>query len=558
MKIDEPKASRPSSEVEPACPSAGAKSGFVLVLWAILGALVLIWVWHWNYNLLGDFYDYSIFASSGGYLHHGLKPYRDFTTSLQSLPIYLCYGAEWLFGPRYLALAFANLIVGLVFYAGTLLLLGKRLPFVLCVMSAMALGVATFFQHGILWYNSVAMMLLALIVWQSANIGRERRMSKSRLAVLCLLIFLSSMVKANFHLLGLFMCLAALSYSFLRSDWPQRKQFVWAAPLIFLSAFVLGPIVEVVVNGTTFYDFFEQVFRTPTGRMRDILPQLLSPSLYFNKAHDFYPDNYSAGIYLTGALIYAICAFTSVRKPAPIIASNEKTAFRRHYLIPIFLIGHFFCSLLLTASNHDIQVLTASYLVVGLIAVYVMFGDSMPDAEIRCFKLAILLLSGIFLIAGGASSFKHSRLRFLESDSDKSHGTASTSSGLSGYFQSVRFTPTASSRLARINAFMAKNKLAGTPEKVYWGPGLEMLNRVYGTCPTGRLPLWYHLHVSVNDDDSPRIIEALEKNHYEWVIYSVYYTKELPEGVRRYLHEHFDLTEKDVMDEGLIILQRKH
>jgi len=519
-----------------------------MLICAFGGALVLIFVWRWNYNLFGDFYDYSIFASSGNYLHHGLKPYRDFTTSLQSLPIYLCYGAECVFGPRYLSLAYANLLVGLTFYAATILLLKKRLPFLLCVLCAMAMCVATFFQHGILWYNSIAMMFLALIVWQSANIAQENHVSAARVTILCLLLFLSSMTKANFHLLGVFMAFVGLAWSFAHADSTERKRFSLVLPLILLCAFVLGPLCETAANGTTFGDYVQQVFRTPKGRIRDILPQLVSPGLYFNKLHDFYPDNYSAGIYVTGAAIFALCAFIALR--------GEKT--RLLYSIQIFLAGQFVASLLVTASNHDIQILTASYLIVGLVAIYLMFNHSMSAAQDRGFKTAIALLSAIFLITGSASTFKHSRLRFLESEKDNSHGTAIVDPQLTGYLQGVRFTKTAADRFVRITSFMQKHNLTGAIEKVYWGPGLELMNRVYDTCPMGHLPLWYHLNTSVNDSDSPRIIEALEKNHYEWVLGTMYYMKEFPPGVRKYLHDHFDLAEQDAMDDGLIILHRKN
>jgi hypothetical protein len=449
-------------------------------------------------------------------------------------------------------------VVGLAFYASTLLLLRGRLPFLLCVLSGVAMTVATFFQHGILWYNSIAMMLLALILWLGAIIGRQLGLKKSHLTTLCALLFLSSMTKANFHLLALAMAVVTLSYCFLRSDSRQRKDFVWAMPLIFLSSLVLGPVVEVAVNGTTFHDFVEQVFRTPHGRLQEILPQLRKASFYFNTAHDFYPDDYSGGIYLAGAVIYAFCAGMTARKlPGATESSRPNMPFRWQSSVIILLAGLFISSLLLTASNTEIQVLTASYLIVGLIAIYVMFADLMAPTQNRCFRVAIGLLCAFFLIVGGATSFKHSRLRFLESRTYISHGKASVSPGLSGYFEGVRFTKTAWAKVTCINKFVEKFHLAGAPGKIYWGPGLEIFNRVYDVSPTGRLPLWYHKKVSVNESDGPRIVEALNQNNFEWFIASSDFIWEMPNAAELYMHQEFALEEDDSAACGIIILRRK-
>jgi hypothetical protein len=59
----------------------------------ILGSLYLLYLWSRNYYLLGELYGYSIIASACGHLRDGLLPYRDFTTSLQSLTIYTACAA---------------------------------------------------------------------------------------------------------------------------------------------------------------------------------------------------------------------------------------------------------------------------------------------------------------------------------------------------------------------------------------------------------------------------------------------------------------------------------
>src|SRR5579883_466931 len=86
----------------------------------VVGAAFLILIWFQNCNVIGLLYDYSIMTSGSGYLRAGFHPYNDFTTPLQSLSLYAAYGAEAVFGPRYLSLAYGNLLLALLFYAGIL------------------------------------------------------------------------------------------------------------------------------------------------------------------------------------------------------------------------------------------------------------------------------------------------------------------------------------------------------------------------------------------------------------------------------------------------------
>jgi len=539
----------------------------------LAGGLLLSYIWHRNFNLLGDFYDYSILTSACGQLHEGLKPYRDFSTPLQSLTIYLGYASELVFGRRYLALAYGNLLLGLTFYALSLRLLKGRLPLLLSILVAAALGLATFFQHGIIWYNSVAMMLLALIVWCCAILYRSPRLRWRDVAALCFLLFLSSMCKINFHLLGLgFACVIPLLRVF-RIDGAERKKFFWVLPTIILSAVAPGPLLEILINGTTPRIFLDNVFSASAGRL-ETLSGFLNSDLYLGKFADYYPDNWSYDVYLVAILTYAGCACLAFRKPAGSDRGRNETRTRTalKWFAPFLLAGFLLGSMLLTLTNTEIQMLTASFGIAGLVAVFLMFTPDMSAAQSLGFKYGILLLSAYFFIFGGITAFLHSRVRFWEytwTDNMTQPGerpidpsaprralpisaAASISPQLAfGYFQGVRFTGLARSRMEKVAAFVGKNN----PEtrRIYWGPGLQILNRVYGDRPVGRFPLWYHFNVTVSDKDSDRIIAELQRDDYEWIVAVGEWFQEMPAEVRAYIAHHYD----QIGDDDLEIYHRK-
>lgn len=71
------------------------------------------------------------------------------------------------------------------------------------------------------------------------------------------------------------------------------------------------------------------------------------------------------------------------------------------------------------------------------------------------------------------------------------------------------------------------------------GPGLEILNEVYDNPPRVRLPLWFHLGVTVREQDSPRIIAELQRGDYEWIV-AAKWISEMPQGVRDYINANYD------------------
>jgi hypothetical protein len=533
---------------------------------------LMLGLWHRNYNLLGSFYDYSILTSANGYLHDGLRPYRDFTTPLQSLPIYLSYFFELLFGPRYVSLGYGNLIVGMTAYGCLLPFLRRAVGFHLAVLSATAICVCTFFQHGILWYNSLAMFFTSLICLLACGWLRQPKIPRLQVSYVFVLALLSSMTKFNFHALAMGITIMVLVTALVTRR-HSLKTVIGIASGLLIFGLCLGPLVEVVINRTSLSVYVENVFRTPTGRGTELF-NFLNPNLYFGKISDFYPDNFSAGIYLMGWLVYAGCLYFAVLRAHPPGDAMAEGGSRSFKCKAAFFLSFFFvASLLLTVTNMDTQTLTSCFLIVGLISGLIILAPQLGSQQSLTFKFGIFILSAFLCLAGSASAFMHSRIRYGEpSWSGAMVWAMKTQKHLSAlktavpfyeaatidpqfepYFRSVQFTEYARGGLEKISAFMATTHSGTNAQDIYWGPGLEIMNRVYNNHLKGRLPLWYHLKVTVRDQDAPRIIEEFKRAKYEWFV-TTSYMGNLPDEIKRFLDSDYERTEKD----EIIVYRAKH
>ena len=537
----------------------------------------LIFIWHRNYNLLSRFYDYSILTSAVGYLHSGLTPYRDFTTPLQSLTIYLCDAAELVFGRRYLALAYANLTLGLLGYFILLRMLRQVFSFFPRVIIATAFCVATFFQHGILWYNSVAMFLLAITCLQAAKLVHQPEIRGPDILKLCVLLFLSSINKLNFHALGMGLVFLAFTAHCLVHH-TRIKSIILCGIFFVVAGVILGPAFEVLLNRTTLDNFIENVVRTPTSRSAEFFTffnpkltggggrsfSLFNPNLYLKIIHDYYPDRWIRGVYLVGFLIYLCCLRIAVLPPRKSDRANPPASPFVKLCCLVALPLFFFASLLLSVTNVEIEVLTSFFLVIGLASMLVLLTKYFSPQQQHYFQTTVTVLGVYFLLVGSASAFMHSRIRYLERSwakialeaVEKQHSLSAMKDAVpffdaetispefEPYFAGVRFTEIAQKQLTRVVSFMKQFPEGQNARDIYWGPGLEILGRVYGVQRRGHLPLWYHDGVTYRDRDVSTVIRELAKAHYEWIVAADLKSNMNPEIIE-YIQKSYECVEND-------------
>jgi hypothetical protein len=109
------------------------------------------------------------------------------------------------------------------------------------------------------------------------------------------------------------------------------------------------------------------------------------------------------------------------------------------------------------------------------------------------------------------------------------------------YLRGVALSQQAEGRLAVIDGLVNENR--GVP--VYWGPGLELMNRIYGGVVSPDLPLWYHIGTTVQQADAPRLIEAIERSGAGLVVADRFAYYNFPIAVQIHLNSTWSVQQRD-------------
>ncbi len=546
-----------------------------------LALAFLVWGWTRNYNKLGTFYDYSLLSDGIGKLAAGLRPYRDFISPLQSLTFWIGYACELVFGRRYLSLAYGNLILSLAFFAILLHYAKREFPFTIAAFLAVSITMASTLQHGILWYNPLGLVLLSTVALKCGALLKVKRVRTVDLIVLAILVLALGLTKLNFYVLAA--GIVFLSATIYWDEQPRGKKLFYLSLLaLALGAMTISiPAIEAVCNHTTVAAWVQNVIVTPrsrAGKMWD----LLSPEFYGLVENDYYHTAVMQGGMLLCLAVYLFLALRAIGKdlrfpgrrailPAGacllLVLNFEAESWiawwgRNHDAINVV----FWCLVIalvvaavqvlrkidrdrwqaealppklgalllfwgamsfLIVSNVDVESLPMSFCLVGLIAMVCRYGGSTAEPWTEALRKSCVLLAAYFLVVGTISCVRHSRLLF--GDESPFTGEKSLAED-SDYLHGVELTSTGNERMSSIREIMRNDRAA-----VYWGPGLEMMSRLYGGVTDPDFPLWYTSGVSVHDEDAPRLIAALQRSPCKLVIVDWIWYSYLPPDLRSYL-----------------------
>lgn len=506
----------------------------ILVVAASLG--VLFYLWTLNYNKLGSFYDYSIMASAAGKYAAGLRPVRDFASPLQTFPIWLAHACELVFGPRYLALAYGNLLLSLGLFFIVVHYARKCFPFPLAVLIGMAIPVASSLQHGIIWYNSTALLLLSAISLKCADLLRSRTIRSGDAIWVTALFLLLGMTKMNFYVLAIgaavFVALAgALSAPRFRNG---RK--IAALATLAAAICIAPPFIETAANHAPLSAWVRQVILTPTSSRVEALRWVLTSDFYTGELNRWWPGTILKGSVLLCLLVYCFLLCSAIVQFRDGACSDFRGLIVRLGLILFF----WACTILLVLTNIDIESLSLCFCLIGISAMSIS-GQFPGDKLRKALRTAASVLAAYFLLVGGVSLLRHSRISFL---ANAFPGQTIPSTGEPAYFRGVELSRQSALRLAVID-YMVKNN-SGVP--VYWGPGLEIMSRVYGGVTDPAFPLWYQSYTTVNESDTPGLVDAIERSNAGLVVVDPFwfaYYGVMPDGLRAHLWETWDLQEWD-------------
>jgi hypothetical protein len=520
----------------------------------LAGAAALLWpCWVRSSSRLGDLYDYSIHIAAARHILHGLHPYRDIQTPIQSLTFLFSSGCEWLLGPTYAALAWGNLTLALALSAALLLILDGVLPPVGAFLIALCLPVATVLQHGVPYHNSLAFAILTVQSLLAAKAAHEGRLGSARLAALLVLAILGGMAKLNFHLVGT--GAAALGIFFSRRH-RHRTHGTTLRSLRLAGGYVMfslvaGPLLEMAWTGIYPQTWWFNVIAR-SGERITWLANVQTSKFWFSVVNNNYPNVFVGGIAFAAAMLFAlggiICfaAAPGGRRPGAIVRRAAPIVVSAYFL---------FGGCLFVLVNSETIILNAAYFVVGLLCVGLIYGDRIGAWAKYYFHGAALFLALALLLAAVVALGHYSRINYGREDiATRWIPAGEIDPSVKQFFGRLRFSPRTAALLSELFAVVDRYELRANKKLVYWGPGLELMNQLNGESQVPGLPLWYDRGVSVCDSDSPRIIERLRSSPYQWIIMSKMWSIHIPPPVLTYIQAAYEVERSD---EYLIVCHRR-
>ena len=497
---------------------------------------VLFYLWTLNYNKLGNFSDYSIIVDAAGKFGAGLRPFRDFSTALQSLPIWLAYACERLFGPRYLSLAYGNLLLTLCLFFIIVHYARRVFAFPLAIMIAMAVCVASSLQHGIIWYNSIGLLLLSAIALKCADLLRVHAIRSRDALLLALLLLLIGMTKMNFLAIAVGTVIFFVLANAIGMPRPRSGKKIAVLTVLAVAVCCAPPFIESFANHVALSTWVREVILNPMSARVILVRVMFMPAFYFKEWAQWYPGTMLKGSVFCCLMVYGFLMYFAVVQ----FLGNQCRNFKA-LTIQIALICLFWGSTcLLVLTNMEIESLGLSFCLIG-VASMLLSGQFPGDKWRKAIQSSAIVLVTYFLLVGSVSVARHSRISFLK---NVFTGQKISNDGELGYFRGVEFSRQAAQGMVLMDEVLLKNKGLA----VYWGPGLQMMNRVHGGVNDPAFPLWYQRDITVHDSDTPRLIEAIERSGAELFVadrfwYDFYYV--MPDGLSSYLDRTWILEERD-------------
>lgn len=525
----------------PASPSVFSNASTKNILTVAVSIGVLVYLWTLNYNRLGSFYDYSIMADAAGKFGAGLRPFRDFNSTLQTLSFWAARACELLFGPRYLALAYGNLLLtlGLFFVVVHYARMGFSLA--VAVLVGMAVTVASTLQHGIIWYNSIALLLLSAISLKCAELLRSRLIRSRDAILVSVLLLLIGMTKMNFNAVAIGVVAFVAVVGAVNMTRFQTGKKTVALAVLAVVACGAPPLVEAFANHVALSTWVREVIVTPASRA-GALAQMANSDFYILEWNAYYPGTVLKGAVLFCLTVYGFLIHLAIKQ----LGGDQRRDFKG-LIIRLGMIGLFWASTcLLVLTNVEIESFCLCFCLIGVVGMQIS-GQFPGEKWEKALQNSAILLTTYFLLVGGVSLARHSRISYKR---NVFAGDTRVSDGNPTYLRGVELSRQAALRLASVDDLMKKN--TGVP--VYWGPGLEIMNRIYGGVVDPVFPLWYHLNVTVRDSDANALIAAIERSDAKLVVADKEWRPELPTEVQQYLDR---VWTREGQDSPLLVYRRR-
>jgi hypothetical protein len=467
---------------------------FALLL-TVLGGLVVAVPWWHNHDHLSDLMDYGLVMAANGRIADGQRPYTDFVTPIQSGFLGMNYLAERLGGGTYLGLTRSAVAVMLACFGVLAFLASRRLPIGIGVGLAAVVTIGSMGQHTILWHNSVGVICAALALWVAALKPVWRGTDWAWHALMLGALWVGGMNKLSYHLVTVagVLALALRAVLLKRDDWPNALKLMGG---VMLGGLVLPLSTELIWTGSTFETWRYNVIELAASGRAVHLIALGQVDKYLAPLHDYY-----------GALRLPQIGLMSVVVAMLLVVWGWP---RRGWLDRIMLI----------VAAAMVPGVTMALLVTNLEIAYVAGAGGIAiagaivlgfrfDSQLRI-PLALWSVPVVwFGLAAWADAWDGKRSIYGDRTAPRE-----TYRELAGgqehydYLAGVNVPPEVADsyeQLGKHLPFVAE----GEALNVFYGPGVEWLERVWPTRSVPELPLWLHDETSYSPRENQILAAAL-------------------------------------------------
>jgi hypothetical protein len=476
-----------------------------------LVAIVLLWLQ--NYNKLSTFNDYSLAAYANAFLNRGMTPYRDFTTPIQAMGYLLGYACELVFGQSYLALTYGNLLLTGVLFLATVRLASIVATYYEALLIAVAVCAASTLQHGIVWYNTLGILWLVLLMLFSFRAVGCGRLRHGDLVILGVLLCCDGMTKLNYAAAGFAIAVFCLAGLYVKEALSARRLFGSIAALT-LSAMCLPVLIELAITGATARQWVHNVLIMPAGRAQN-LSLFRHSAFWLGTVYPYLRGDPFRGIFALSWLGFAFLSLTLLVRPGvePVGAKQRIAPF-----LPFAAAWMFFAlSAVIAVTNVELPSVAEALLPIGLLGVCLGFSGELTSVARGALRASASLLAAWLLVLSCLGIARHTRLMY--GDGDDWDAPIFPYNVSSGYLAGVRLTKTSAEKLTDAAMLLSKYGIRPGSDEVYWGPGIELLCRQFDTEPLRGFPLFYN-PITAPEADAGQIIRRLESSHVRLFIAS--------------------------------------
>lgn len=482
-------------------------SACLLLLGVLLGGAWAVMPWWRNHGYLRDLYDYGLVFAANGHMTQGERPYVDFTTPIQAGFLTLNWLIERIGGGTYAALTYGG--AGLIIASALVLplMLARRWPWWAAVIVGTAVTVASASQHTILWHNALGVFSLALVTWASACAPVLGRATWPWHALAGAGLLLGGINKLNFHLVALAAALAwAVRAGVLRrAAWSRVGTTVLA---VIGFGLVLPVAIEMAWTGASLEVWLANVVRVAAGARADLLLQILSIDFLLQPIHGYYGPLLLPQVGLIGALL-------SLLTLAGCWPGRDAAVGWDRIFLPLAVGCVAAAASALLATNFEIAY-------VGLGAWLVLVTSLWLGFDVQ--KRRGLLVAGVIVPAvfiGGTawcSAWTGQRSQFGFSDAPRAdYLPVERASPAFSPLRGLHLPPDLMLSLELIEHTLPEPDQQGR-RPVFYGAGLEFLDRVYPSQRRAGAPLWFHWGTSYGPAEIKRLgHELAREDHFDMV-----------------------------------------